>query len=134
VTPQSPASAGSGGAAKAAAPAPQQQAQGNGEQPQLIFSPWVKLLQQGRRSKAKKGLCHGQDAASNPASWSSALRSSRWMASEEASAHEPALWRQSEYGTRLIVARTSDDRAVRDLPEPVVPPGGCIADYDATAT
>jgi len=77
-----------------AAPAAPQQAQGNGDAPQLIFSPWVKALQQGRSIPSQEGLRYrqGRPRRIRPSGCSVAIIEMK--ASEEASAHEPALWRQ----------------------------------------
>jgi len=116
--PKARPAAGSGGAQKPAAPAPQQQAQGNGEQPQLIFSPLGQLCNKDADPKAKKVCVTVKDGRVE----SGLLRRQRcdhrdgWRA-EEASAHEPALGVNLQYGTRLIVdAEPADDRAVRTLP------------------
>jgi invasion protein IalB len=125
-TPQRPA--------QGAPAAPQQQAQGNGEQPQLIFSPWVKLCNKDADPKAKKVCVTVKDGRVE----SGLLVVS--VAIIEMEGEQKKLLRMSlpygvnlQYGTRLIVDQNQPTTApfVTCLP-PVVPPGGCIADYDAT--
>src|SRR5260221_1654126 len=120
---------------KPAAPAPQQQAPGNGEQPQLIFSPWVKLCNKDADPKAKKVCVPCKDGRVE----SGLLVVS--VAIIEMDGEQKKLLRMSlpygvnlQYGTRLIVDQNQPTTApfVTCLP-PVVPPGGCMADYDATA-
>jgi invasion protein IalB len=116
------------------APAAPQQAQGNGEQPQLIFSPWVKLCNKDADPKAKKVCVTVKDGRVE----SGLLVVS--VAIIEMEGEQKKLLRMSlpygvnlQYGTRLIVDSGAPATApfVTCLP-PVVPPGGCIADYDAT--
>jgi invasion protein IalB len=112
----------------------QQQAQGGGEQPQLIFSPWVKLCNKDADPKAKKVCVTVKDGRVE----SGLLVVS--VAIIEMEGEQKKLLRMSlpygvnlQYGTRLIVDAGQPTTApfVTCLP-PVVPPGGCIADYDAT--
>src|SRR5882672_1441842 len=125
-TPQRPA--------QGAPAAPQQQAQGGGDQPQLIFSPWVKLCNKDADPKAKKVCVTVKDGRVE----SGLLVVS--VAIIEMEGEQKKLLRMSlpygvnlQYGTRLIVDQNQPTTApfVTCLP-PVVPPGGCIADYDAT--
>jgi invasion protein IalB len=120
--------------AQAAPAAPQQQA-GNGEAPQLIFSPWVKLCNKDADPKAKRVCVTVKDGRVE----SGLLVVS--VAVIEMDGEAKKLLRMSlpygvnlQYGTRLIVDQNEPATApfVTCLP-PVVPPGGCIADYDATA-
>ena len=120
--------------AQGAPAAPQQQAQGSGEQPQLIFSPWVKLCNKDADPKAKKVCVTVKDGRVE----SGLLVVS--VAIIEMEGEQKKLLRMSlpygvnlQYGTRLIVDAGQPTTApfVTCLP-PVVPPGGCIADYDAT--
>ena len=117
-----------------AAPPPQQQAQGGGDAPQLIFSPWVKLCNKDADPKAKKVCVTVKDGRVE----SGLLVVS--VAIIEMEGEQKKLLRMSlpygvnlQYGTRLIVDQNQPATApfVTCLP-PVVPPGGCIADYDAT--
>jgi invasion protein IalB len=127
-------------AAPAPAPAPQQhapaapQAQGN-EQPQLIFSPWVKLCNKDADPKAKRVCVTVKDGRVE----SGLLVVSVAIIEQDGEARK--LLRMSlpygvalQHGTRLIVDQGQPATApfVTCLP-PVVPPGGCIADYEATA-
>jgi len=131
--------------AKPAQPAPQQQApaqpaappqaQGGGEQPQLIFSPWVKLCNKDADPKAKRVCVTVKDGRVE----SGLLVVS--VAIIEQDGEPRKLLRMSlpygvalQHGTRLIVDQGQPATApfVTCLP-PVVPPGGCIADYEATA-
>src|SRR5438045_1477386 len=118
-----------------AAPAAPQQAQGNGDAPQLIFSPWVKLCNKDADPKAKKVCVTVKDGRVE----SGLLVVS--VAIIEMDGEQKKLLRMSlpygvnlQYGPRLIVAQHQPPTApfVTCLP-PVVPPGGCIADSDATA-
>jgi invasion protein IalB len=113
--------------------APQQQAQGNG-QPQLIFSPWVKLCNKDADPKAKRVCVTVKDGRVE----SGLLVVS--VAIIEMDGEQKKLLRMSlpygvalQHGTRLIVDQQQPSTApfVTCLP-PVVPPGGCIADYEAT--
>jgi invasion protein IalB len=121
--------------AQGAPAAPQQQQAGNGEQPQLIFSPWVKLCNKDADPKAKRVCVTVKDGRVE----SGLLVVS--VAVIEMDGEPKKLLRMSlpygvnlQYGTRLIVDQSEPHTApfVTCLP-PVVPPGGCIADYDATA-
>ncbi|MSP47523.1 MAG: invasion associated locus B family protein [Xanthobacteraceae bacterium] len=114
--------------------APQGQAQG-GDQPQLIFSPWVKLCNKDADPKAKRICVTVKDGRVD----SGLLVVS--VAIIEMDGEAKKLLRMSLpygvallHGTRLIVDQTPPATApfVTCLP-PVVPPGGCIADYEATA-
>ena len=120
-----------------AAPQQQQQAAGNGggDSPQLIFSPWVKLCNKDADPKAKRVCVTVKDGRVE----SGLLVVS--VAVIEMDGEPKKLLRMSlpygvnlQYGTRLIVDQNEPATApfVTCLP-PVVPPGGCIADYDATA-
>jgi invasion protein IalB len=119
--------------AQQAQPADQQQAQ-QGEQPQLIFSPWVKLCNKDADPKAKRVCVTVKDGRVE----SGLLVVS--VAIIEMEGEQRKLLRMSlpygvaiQHGTRLIVDQGTPATApfVTCLP-PVVPPGGCIADYDAT--
>jgi invasion protein IalB len=120
-------------AAPAAQPEPQQQA--GGEQPQLIFSPWVKLCNKDADPKAKRVCVTVKDGRVE----SGLLVVS--VAIIEMDGEQKKLLRMSlpygvalQHGTRLIVDQGTPATApfVTCLP-PVVPPGGCIADYEASA-
>ena len=120
--------------AQAAPAAPQQQQQAGGEAPQLIFSPWVKLCNKDADPKAKRVCVTVKDGRVE----SGLLVVS--VAVIEMDGEPKKLLRMSlpygvnlQYGTRLIVDQGEPATApfVTCLP-PVVPPGGCIADYDAT--
>ncbi|MBM3529498.1 MAG: invasion associated locus B family protein [Alphaproteobacteria bacterium] len=113
--------------------APQQAQQS--DQPQLIFSPWVKLCNKDPDPKAKQVCVTVKDGRVE----SGLLVVS--VAIIEMDGEQRKLLRMSlpygvalQHGTRLIVDQGSPATApfVTCLP-PVVPPGGCIADYDATA-
>ena len=115
--------------------APPQQAQGGGDQPQLIFSPWVKLCNKDADPKAKRVCVTVKDGRVE----SGLLVVS--VAIIEMDGEQKKLLRMSlpygvalQHGTRLIVDQQQPSAApfVTCLP-PVVPPGGCIADYEATA-
>jgi len=134
--PAAPAAQPQAPAAQQQAPAQQQQAQQapGGDQPQLIFSPWVKLCNKDADPKAKKVCVTVKDGRVE----SGLLVVS--VAIIEMEGEQKKLLRMSlpygvnlQYGTRLIVDTGSPATApfVTCLP-PVVPPGGCIADYDAT--
>jgi invasion protein IalB len=130
--------------AKPAAPAaqqqqapPQQQAapNGGGDQPQLIFSPWVKLCNKDADPKAKRICVTVKDGRVE----SGLLVVS--VAIIEMDGEAKKLLRMSlpygvalQHGTRLIVdqGQPATSPFVTCLP-PVVPPGGCIADYEASA-
>jgi invasion protein IalB len=117
----------------AAQPAqPQQQAQQ--EQPQLIFSPWVKLCNKDPDPNSKRVCVTVKDGRVE----SGLLVVS--VAIIEMDGEQRKLLRMSlpygvalQHGTRLIVDQGQPNTApfVTCLP-PVVPPGGCIADYEAT--
>jgi invasion protein IalB len=106
----------------------------HGEAPQLIFSPWVKLCNKDADPKAKRVCVTVKDGRVE----SGLLVVS--VAIIEMEGEQKKLLRMSlpygvnlQYGTRLIVDQGEPHTApfVTCLP-PVVPPGGCIADYDAT--
>ena len=122
--------------AQPAQPAPaapqQQQAQ---ESPQLIFSPWVKLCNKDPDPNAKRVCVTVKDGRVE----SGLLVVS--VAIIEMDGDQRKLMRMSlpygvalTHGTRMIVDQGQPATApfVTCLP-PVVPPGGCIADYEATA-
>ena len=116
--------------------APQGQAQTPaGEAPQLIFSPWVKLCNKDADPKAKRICVTVKDGRVE----SGLLVVS--VAIIEMDGEQKKLLRMSlpygvalQHGTRLIVDQGTPATSpfVTCLP-PVVPPGGCIADYEATA-
>ena len=119
--------------AQPAPAAPQQQA--GGEAPQLIFSPWVKLCNKDADPKAKRVCVTVKEGRVE----SGLLVVS--VAVIEMDGEPKKLLRMSlpygvnlQYGTRLIVDQSEPHTApfVTCLP-PVVPPGGCIADYEASA-
>ena len=112
---------------------PQQQAQQ--EAPQLIFSPWVKLCNKDPDPNSKRVCVTVKDGRVE----SGLLVVS--VAIIEMDGEQRKLMRMSlpygvalQHGTRMIVDQSPPATApfVTCLP-PVVPPGGCIADYDATA-
>jgi invasion protein IalB len=116
-------------------PPAQQQAAPNGDQPQLIFSPWVKLCNKDADPKAKRICVTVKDGRVE----SGLLVVS--VAIIEMDGEAKKLLRMSlpygvalQHGTRLIVdqGQPATSPFVTCLP-PVVPPGGCIADYDASA-
>jgi invasion protein IalB len=116
-----------------AQPQPAQQGQ-SAEQPQLIFSPWVKLCNKDADPKAKRVCVTVKDGRVE----SGLLVVS--VAIIEMDGEPKKLLRMSlpygvalQHGTRLIVDQQTPQTApfVTCLP-PVVPPGGCIADYEAT--
>jgi invasion protein IalB len=115
--------------------APQQAQAPAGEQPQLIFSPWVKLCNKDADPKAKRICVTVKDGRVE----SGLLVVS--VAIIEMDGEQKKLLRMSlpygvalQHGTRLIVdqGQPATSPFVTCLP-PVVPPGGCIADYEATA-
>ena len=127
-------------APKAAQQAPAQQQpqqaapQAQAEQPQLIFSPWVKLCNKDADPKAKQVCVTVKDGRVE----SGLLVVS--VAIIEMEGEQKKLLRMSlpygvalQHGTRLIVDQQTPQTApfVTCLP-PVVPPGGCIADYEAS--
>jgi invasion protein IalB len=122
--------------AQAQQPAQQQQAQAPaGDQPQLIFSPWVKLCNKDPDPKAKRICVTVKDGRIE----SGLLVVS--VAIIEMDGEAKKLLRMSlpygvalQHGTRLIVdqGQPATSPFVTCLP-PVVPPGGCIADYEASA-
>ena len=122
-------------AAQQQTPAQQQAAPNGGDQPQLIFSPWVKLCNKDADPKAKRICVTVKDGRVE----SGLLVVS--VAIIEMDGEQKKLLRMSlpygvalQHGTRLIVDTGQPATApfVTCLP-PVVPPGGCIADYEATA-
>ena len=122
--------------AAAPQPAPQaQQAAPAGDAPQLIFSPWVKLCNKDADPKAKRICVTVKDGRVE----SGLLVVS--VAIIEMDGEAKKLLRMSlpygvalQHGTRLIVDQGTPATSpfVTCLP-PVVPPGGCIADYEASA-
>jgi invasion protein IalB len=113
----------------------QQQQQAQPEQPQLIFSPWVKLCNKDPDPNSKRVCVTVKDGRVE----SGLLVVS--VAIIEMDGEQRKLLRMSlpygvalQHGTRLIVDQGQPATApfVTCLP-PVVPPGGCIADYEATA-
>ena len=115
--------------------APQAQPQAQAEQPQLIYSPWVKLCNKDPDPKAKRVCVTVKDGRVE----TGLLVVS--VAIIEMDGEPKKLLRMSmpygvalQHGTRLIVDQNPPATApfVTCLP-PVVPPGGCIADYEATA-
>ena len=122
-------------AAQQQAPAQQQVAPNGGDQPQLIFSPWVKLCNKDADPKAKRICVTVKDGRVE----SGLLVVS--VAIIEMDGEAKKLLRMSlpygvalQHGTRLIVdqGQPATSPFVTCLP-PVVPPGGCIADYEASA-
>jgi invasion protein IalB len=121
--------------APAAKPEQAPAAAATAEQPQLIFSPWVKLCNKDADPKAKRVCVTVKDGRVE----SGLLVVS--VAIIEQDGEQRKLLRMSlpygvalQHGTRLIVDQGAPATApfVTCLP-PVVPPGGCIADYEATA-
>jgi invasion protein IalB len=121
-----------------AQPAPPPQAQQGapaaGDAPQLIFSPWVKLCNKDADPKAKRICVTVKDGRVE----SGLLVVS--VAIIEMDGEAKKLLRMSlpygvalQHGTRLIVDQGTPATSpfVTCLP-PVVPPGGCIADYEAS--
>jgi invasion protein IalB len=116
------------------APAQPQQQQQQAEQPQLIFSPWVKLCNKDPDPNSKRVCVTVKDGRVE----SGLLVVS--VAIIEMDGDQRKLMRMSlpygvalTHGTRMIVDQGTPATApfVTCLP-PVVPPGGCIADYEAT--
>jgi invasion protein IalB len=112
----------------------QQQQQQQSEQPQLIFSPWVKLCNKDPDPNSKRVCVTVKDGRVE----SGLLVVS--VAIIEMDGDQRKLMRMSlpygvalTHGTRMIVDQGTPATApfVTCLP-PVVPPGGCIADYEAT--
>ncbi len=135
--PAAPAAQPQAPAVQQQAPAQQQQAQQapGGDQPQLIFSPWVKLCNKDADPKAKRICVTVKDGRVE----SGLLVVS--VAIIEMDGEAKKLLRMSlpygvalQHGTRLIVDQGAPATSpfVTCLP-PVVPPGGCIADYEASA-
>jgi invasion protein IalB len=120
--------------AQPAKPAPAAPAPPAATQPQLIFSPWVKLCNKDPDPKAKRVCVTVKDGRVE----SGLLVVS--VAIIEMDGEPKKLLRMSlpygvalQHGTRLIVDQGTPHTApfVTCLP-PVVPPGGCISDYEAT--
>jgi invasion protein IalB len=120
-------------AAPQQAPA-QQPAQPQAEQPQLIFSPWVKLCNKDPDPNSKRVCVTVKDGRVE----SGLLVVS--VALIEMDGEQRKLMRVSmpygvalQHGTRVIVdqGQPATSPFVTCLP-PVVPPGGCIADYEAS--
>ena len=127
--------------AKPAQPAPQAQPapaqpqqQQQSEQPQLIFSPWVKLCNKDPDPNSKRVCVTVKDGR---VEFGLLVVS---VAIIEMDGDQRKLMRMSlpygvalTHGTRMIVDQGTPATApfVTCLP-PVVPPGGCIADYEAT--
>ena len=116
------------------APAQPAQAEQQQQQQQLIFSPWVKLCNKDADPKAKRICVTVKDGRVE----SGLLVVS--VAIIEQEGEKRKLLRMSlpygvnlKHGTRLIVDQGTPQTAsfVTCLP-PVVPPGGCISDYEAT--
>ena len=121
-------------AQQAPAAPPQQEQAAAGSEGQLIFSPWVKLCNKDADPKAKRVCVTVKDGRVE----SGLLVVS--VAIIEMDGEARKLLRMSlpygvalQHGTRLIVDQGTPATApfVTCLP-PVVPPGGCIADYEAT--
>ena len=121
--------------AQPAQPQQQQQAQQGQEMPQLIFSPWVKLCNKDPDPNSKR-IC----VTIKEGRVETGLQVVS-VAIIEMDGEQRKLLRVSmpygvnlQYGTRMIVDQQQPQTSpfVTCLP-PVVPPGGCIADYDATA-
>ena len=119
--------------AQPAAPAPGQAAPA-AEAPQLIFSPWVKLCNKDPDPNSKRVCVTVKDGRVE----SGLLVVS--VAIIEMEGEQRKLMRMSlpygvalTHGTRMIVDQGAPATApfVTCLP-PVVPPGGCIADYEAS--
>ena len=117
------------------APAGQQAQAPGGDAPALIFSPWVKLCNKDADPKAKRICVTVKDGRVE----SGLLVVS--VAIIEMDGEAKKLLRMSlpygvalQHGTRLIVDQGAPATSpfVTCLP-PVVPPGGCIADYEANA-
>jgi invasion protein IalB len=114
---------------------PQQQTQAPANDvPQLIYSPWVKLCNKDADPKAKRICVTVKDGRVE----SGLLVVS--VAIIEMDGEQKKLLRMSlpygvalQHGTRLIVDQGTPATSpfVTCLP-PVVPPGGCIADYEAS--
>ena len=103
-------------------------------QPQLLFSPWVKLCNKDADPRAKRVCVTFSDGRLNGQLLIS-------IALVEIDGAQRKLFRLSmphgvalQHGTRLIVDQGQPVTApfVTCLP-PGVPPGGCISDYEATA-
>jgi invasion protein IalB len=112
----------------------QQQQAAQATTPQLIFSPWVKLCNKDQDPNAKRVCVTVKDGRVE----SGMLVVS--VAIIEMEGEQRKLVRMSlpygvalTHGTRMIVDQGTPATApfVTCLP-PVVPPGGCIADYEAT--
>ncbi len=121
-------------AAQPAAPAQPAQGAPAAEAPQLIFSPWVKLCNKDPDPNSKRVCVTVKDGRVE----SGLLVVS--VAIIEMEGEQRKLMRMSlpygvalTHGTRMIVDQGTPATApfVTCLP-PVVPPGGCIADYEAS--
>jgi invasion protein IalB len=125
--------------AKPAAPAPAPQAQApangaataqNGQQPNLMYSPWIKICNKGNEPNAKQVCVTAKDG-----------RLENGMPVAAAALIEPQgearkliritvpLGMQLQHGTRLIV----DQEAPATAPYFMCFPNGCMADYEANA-
>ena len=119
----------------AAPPQQQQQAQAAPAEAQLIYSPWVKLCNKDPDPNSKRICVTVKDGRVE----SGLLVVS--VALIEMDGEQRKLMRVSmpygvalQHGTRMIVdqGQPATSAFVTCLP-PVVPPGGCIADYEASA-
>ena len=129
--PRTPAQPAPAPAQTQAPPAQQQAAE---QAPQLIFSPWVKLCNKDQDPNAKRVCVTVKDGRVE----SGLLVVS--VAIIEMDGEQRKLMRMSlpygvalQHGTRVIVDQQAPLTSpfVTCLP-PVVPPGGCIADYEAS--
>jgi invasion protein IalB len=124
-------------AAKPATPAPQAQAPANGtpagqaaQQPNLMYSPWIKICNKGNEPNAKQVCVTAKDG-----------RLENGMPVAAAALIEPQgearklirvtvpLGMQLQHGTRLIV----DQEAPATAPYFMCFPNGCMADYEVNA-
>jgi invasion protein IalB len=105
------------------------------DQPKLIFSPWVKLCNKDPDPNSKRVCVTVKDGRTEPGLLVVSV------AIIEMEGEQRRLMRMSlpygvalAHGTRMIVDQDQPATApfVTCLPK-VVPPGGCIADYDASA-
>jgi invasion protein IalB len=125
-----PAPAAQQAPAPAAQPAPGQAQQGQGDQVQLIYSPWTKFCLKGQETDAKQVCFTGKDA-----------RIESGMPVVAAVLIEPEnepkkilrvtlpLGMQLIHGTRVIV----DQNQPMTAPYVICFTNGCMADYEATA-
>lgn len=104
------------------------------EQPQLFFLPWMKVCQKEPDPNSKRVCVTVKDGRAESGTVVVSV------AVVEIEGEQRKLMRMSlpygvaiQYGTRMIVdsEQPLTSPFVTCLP-PVVPPGGCIADYDAT--